>query len=113
MNLQGEQAPSKRQKIMTNFENSSTETVAEQYMSWRTPLGTYGVCQEMLTENLKMRGIACPHVPNHRVVTSNNMAVVPHLPYLPELAPCDFALFPKLKMKLTGRRFETVSDIQS
>jgi hypothetical protein len=31
---------------------------------------------------------------------TNNMVVVPHPPYLPDLAPCDFALFPKLKMKL-------------
>jgi hypothetical protein len=30
----------------------------------------------------------------------------------PALAPSEFALFPKLKMKLKGR-FETVSDIQS
>jgi hypothetical protein len=34
-------------------------------------------------------------------------------PYSPDLAPCDFALFPKLKIKLKGRRFETVSDIQT
>jgi hypothetical protein len=40
------------------------------------------------------------------------MVIVPHPPYLPDLAPCDFALFPKLKMKLKGRHFETVSDIQ-
>jgi hypothetical protein len=33
-------------------------------------------------------------------------------PTRPDLAPCDFALFPKLKMKLKGRHFETVSDIQ-
>jgi hypothetical protein len=33
-------------------------------------------------------------------------------PYLLGLAPRDFALFPKLKMKLKGRHFETVSDIQ-
>jgi hypothetical protein len=53
------------------------------------------------------------HVPeNNRVVTNNNRVIVPHPPYSPELAPCDFALFPKLKMKLNGRRFETVSDIQ-
>jgi hypothetical protein len=32
---------------------------------------------------------------------------------LPDLALCDFALFPKLKMKLKWRCFETVSDIQS
>jgi hypothetical protein len=41
------------------------------------------------------------------------MVIVPHAPYSPDLAPCDFALFPKLKMKLKGRRFETVSDIRS
>jgi hypothetical protein len=40
------------------------------------------------------------------------MVIVPHPPYLPDLASCDFALFPKLKMKLKGRRFETASDIQ-
>jgi hypothetical protein len=39
------------------------------------------------------------------------MVIVPHPPYSPDLAPCDFALFPKLKMKLKGH-FETVSDIQ-
>jgi hypothetical protein len=40
------------------------------------------------------------------------MVIVPHPPYSPDLAPCDFAPFPKLKMKLMGRRLETVSDIQ-
>jgi hypothetical protein len=45
-------------------------------------------------------------------VTNNNMVIVPHPPYLLDLVPCDFALFPKLKMKLKGRCFETASDIQ-
>jgi histone-lysine N-methyltransferase SETMAR len=45
-------------------------------------------------------------------VTNNNMVIVPHPPYSPDLAPYDFALFFKLKMKLKGQRFETVSDIQ-
>jgi hypothetical protein len=40
------------------------------------------------------------------------MVIIPHPPYSPDLAPCNFALFPKLKMKLKGQRFETVSDIQ-
>jgi hypothetical protein len=39
------------------------------------------------------------------------MVVILHPPYLLDLAYCDFALFPKLKMKRKGR-FETVSDIQ-
>jgi len=37
----------------------------------------------------------------------NNMTVVPHPPYSPDLAPSDFFLYPKLKMKLKGRRFQT------
>jgi hypothetical protein len=45
-------------------------------------------------------------------VTNSNMVIIPHLFYSPDVAPCDFALFPKLKMKLKGRRSETVSDIQ-
>jgi hypothetical protein len=43
---------------------------------------------------------------------TNNMIIVLHPPYSLDLAPCDFALFPKLKMKPKGRRFETVSDIE-
>jgi transposase len=45
-------------------------------------------------------------------VTNNNMVIFPRVPYSPDLVPCDFALLPKLKIKLKGRRFETVSDIQ-
>ena len=40
-------------------------------------------------------------------LTDNNMTVVSHPPYSPDLAPSDFFLFPKLKMKLKGRRFQT------
>jgi transposase len=45
-------------------------------------------------------------------VTNNNMVIVPHPPYSPDLVPRDFVLFSKLKKKLKGRHFETVSDIQ-
>jgi hypothetical protein len=37
-NVQGDQAPAKRQKMLKNFENLSTKTVAEQSMSSQTPL---------------------------------------------------------------------------
>jgi hypothetical protein len=33
-------------------------------------------------------------------VTNNNMALIPQPPYSLDVAPCDFALFYKLKMKL-------------
>jgi hypothetical protein len=45
-------------------------------------------------------------------VTNNNMVIFLHPPYSLPLAPCDFALFPKLKTKLKGQHFKTVSDIQ-
>jgi len=48
-----------------------------------------------------------------RFLTDNNMTLVPHPPYLPDLAPSDFFLFPKLKMKLKGQRFQTVEEIQA
>jgi hypothetical protein len=44
-------------------------------------------------------------------VTNNNVVIVPHPPYSPDLAPCDIDLFPKLKMKLKGHS-ETVPDIE-
>ena len=33
-----------------------------------------------------------------------------HPPYLPDLAPSDFHLFPKLKITLSGRRFSTTEE---
>jgi hypothetical protein len=64
---------------------------------------SYGVCQEILTENFNMRHIApsSRNAPAHtslktiEFVTINNMVIVPHSPYSLDLAPCDFALFPK------------------
>ena len=35
-----------------------------------------------------------------------------HPPYSPDLAPCDFFLFPKMKLQLKGRRFDGLEDIQ-
>jgi len=36
-----------------------------------------------------------------------------HPPYSPDLAPCDFFLFPELKKYLRGRRFETDEEVNS
>jgi hypothetical protein len=33
--------------------------------------------------------------------------------YSPDLAPCDFFLFPKMKLKLKGRQFDTIEEIQA
>jgi hypothetical protein len=81
---------------------------------------SYGVCQEIVTGNLNMRCIASssrqftPHtsLKTTEFVTSDSMVIIPHPPYQLDLARCDSALFPKLKMKLKGHHFGTMSNIQ-
>jgi hypothetical protein len=46
-------------------------------------------------------------------LAKHKMAVIPHSPYSPDLAPCDFFLFPETKLKLKGCRFDTVEEIQA
>jgi hypothetical protein len=41
------------------------------------------------------------------------MATIPHPPYSPDLTPCDFFPFPKIKLKLKGRRFDTIEEIEA
>ncbi|UYV64611.1 hypothetical protein LAZ67_3001306, partial [Cordylochernes scorpioides] len=41
-----------------------------------------------------------------------NTSVIPHPPYSPDLAPCDFFLFPRLKREMKGKHWETVENIQ-
>ena len=36
----------------------------------------------------------------------------PHPPHSPDLAPCDFWLFPKLKENLRGSRYETTEEMK-
>jgi hypothetical protein len=43
-------------------------------------------------------------------VTNNNTIIIPHPSYSLDLAPWDLALFPKLKIELKGRHFETVPE---
>ena len=38
--------------------------------------------------------------------------MVAHPPYSPDLAPCDFSLFPKLKAKLCGHKFQNLEDLK-
>ena len=45
-------------------------------------------------------------------LTKMGIKTVPHSPYSPDLAPCDFLLFPKLKEKLRGCRYETIEEMK-
>ena len=45
-------------------------------------------------------------------LTQMGIKTVPHPPYSPDLAPCDFWLFPKLKENLRGNRYSTIEDMK-
>jgi len=45
-----------------------------------------------------------------KFLASKNIPVVTHPLYSPDLAPCDFFLFPRLKSTLKGHRFEEVNE---
>ena len=47
----------------------------------------------------------------HAFLAKNSMPLVREAPYSPNLAPCDFWLFPKLKTILKGRQFQSREDI--
>lgn len=58
---------------------------------------------------------ARPHVATsvQQYLSKCNIKIMPHPPYSPDLAPCDFWLFPTLKEKLRGRKFNTDSEVIS
>ena len=47
-----------------------------------------------------------------RYLAKNNIPVTEHPPYSPDLAPCDFFLFPKIKSVLKGTKFESVDAVK-
>ena len=42
-----------------------------------------------------------------------NTTVIPHPPHSLDLSPCDFFLFLKMKLKLKGRCFDSIEEIQT
>ena len=46
------------------------------------------------------------------VLVKHQITQVTQPRYSPDLAPCDFWLFPKLKSRLKGKRFQTLDEIQ-
>ena len=59
------------------------------------------------------------NVPSHTSFTvreflaQHNITMLPHPLYSPDLVPCDFFLFPKLKTHLKGHHFGTVENVQA
>lgn len=57
---------------------------------------------------------ARPHVSQMTMafIISKNIKLIEHAPYSPDLAPADFWLFPNLKSKIAGMKFEDKTALQ-
>jgi len=42
----------------------------------------------------------------------HNVNIILHPPYSPNLAPCDFFLFPRMKCQMKGKHFADVSEVK-
>ena len=83
------------------YKENVLSRVVEHYKTLRPATGSRGI--KLLHDN----------APAHKscLVTDylqeNRIAVLPHPPYSPDLAPCDFWLNPLIKEALRGRKFES------
>jgi histone-lysine N-methyltransferase SETMAR len=48
----------------------------------------------------------------HATLREFRWEILPHPPYSPDLAPCNFFLFPKLKEHIKGVHWESISEVQ-
>ncbi len=46
-------------------------------------------------------------------IGESSIDMVPHPPYSPDLAVCDFFIFPRLKSELRGHRFQNIRDMKT
>jgi transposase len=47
----------------------------------------------------------------HQFLARKQIQTLEHAPYSPDLAPCDFFLFPELKCSLKGTHLQSVEDV--
>jgi 8-oxo-dGTP pyrophosphatase MutT (NUDIX family) len=68
-----------------------------------------GSGHSILTEDLTLRRVSAKFVPKltQTFLAKHKFLVVRQAPYYPDMAPCDYWLFPHLKTQLKGTRFES------
>ena len=77
-----------------------------------------GSCHSIFINDLGMRRVVAKF-PAHTsllvrdFLAKNNTLMMPQPPYSPDLPPCDFFLFPKLKRPMKGRRNATIDEIKT
>ena len=92
-------------KFCIKLDHSSMETI--QMIQKAAAMGNWWLAA------VSTRQHACLYIISPaEVFGENEITQVTQLPYSPDLVPCCFWLFPKLKSPLKGKRFPTVDEIQ-
>ena len=89
----------------------SIETISAQFDV------SVGTVHTIIREELKMRKICAKFVPRVLILVTDYLTkmginTVHHPPYSPDLAPCDFWFFPKLKEKYRGCCYEIIEEMK-
>jgi hypothetical protein len=82
---------------------------------------SYGTCQRKRPVKWHNNTWALNHdngpahtsLPMLQLLNSTKTTVISHPPYSPDLTPCDFFLFLKMKLNLKGWSFEGIEEIQT
>jgi hypothetical protein len=81
--------------------NSLTRTNGESTVLFWSVAKVTGICSEEKTQTLAWQADSPPRV--GKFLANKSITKMDHPPYSPDLAPCDFWLFPKLKNAVTGQ----------
>ena len=94
-----------------------TTVTAKYYTEVVLPKVEDSICEQRPTiktsKTLLLHDNAAPHKAKLTTTYLNErgISVLEHPPYSPDLAPCDFWLFPILKNRLAGRKFDRAQDL--
>ena len=55
---------------------------------------------------------ASPHTADRTIAFFQNIDLLPHPPYSPDLAPCDYFIFPRLKSQLARHNFRNLEELK-
>ena len=91
-------------KFCVKLEHSSVETI--QMIQKAAAIGNWWLAASSWQH-------ACSCITSYaEVLAKHQITQVTQLTYRPDLVPCDFWLFTKLKSPLKGKRFQTIDEIQ-
>ena len=101
--------------VLTEFLEKQTTINSQRYTETLTALKRRIVWIGVRNETLLQHDNAWPHTnaATRDAIQCPGFSVLPHPPYSPDLAPCDFHLFPKLKGRLKGHRFSCDEEVKS